>query len=404
MTEVIETISLREPETVERFSTQEGEHIIGEFIGDDMGPSLIVFGGIHGNEQSGVLAMKRMLPKLRKLQDQLKGRVYLLAGNTRALNKNVRYIDEDLNRHWTEETIKRNAPGSQISTNRVEDKEQTELLEILNRVFATAKDEVYSMDLHSTSAESAPFAMTGDTLRNRYFARKFPVIFLLGIEEQLDSTILEYINNLGAITLGFEAGQHTTQAAIDNQEALIWVALVNSGILAEGAISIEAYRQTLRDAMGDPRIIEVRHRHGITAQDKFRMEGGYDNFQPVRKGEVLASDRHGEVRALETGLILMPLYQAQGEDGFFLGREISPFWLWLSRILRNLRMGNLLWLLPGVSQDPGDPESFIVNTRIARVLPLQVLHLLGFRKRRWRNEKLIVSRRKHDTISPFAKK
>ncbi len=404
MTEVIETISLREPEMIERLSIEEGEHIIGEFIGDDRGPSLIVFGGVHGNEHSGVLAMKRMLPELEKLQDQLKGRVYLLAGNTRALNINVRYVDEDLNRHWTEELVKRNSPGSQIGTNRVEDKEQAELLEILNRVFATAKDEVYSMDLHSTSAESAPFAMTGDTLRNRGFARKFPVIFLLGIEEQLDSTILEYINNLGAITLGFEAGQHTTKAAIDNQEALIWLALANSGILPEGAISMDAYEQTLKDAMGDPRIIEVRHRHGIAEEDRFRMELGYENFQPVRKGEVLASDRHGDVKALETGLLLMPLYQAQGEDGFFLGREISPFWLWLSRVLRNLKTGNLMRFLPGVARNPDDPESLIVNTNIARVLPLQVLHLLGFRKRRWRHEKLVVSLRKHDTTIPFTKR
>lgn len=401
MAEMIQTLSIIQNEQIEPVTVPVGEHLIGSFCGDENGPTLIVFGAIHGNEQSSIIAMRRILPRLMEIEDRLKGRVYFLAGNTRAINKGVRFIDADLNRHWTAEHVKRNSPDSMIKTNRVEDNEQTEILAILDRIFDTAKDEVYALDLHSTSAESAPFAMAGDTLRNREFARKFPAIFLLGIEEQLDSTILEYINNLGAITLGFEAGQHTTKVAVDNQEALIWLALVNSEILPANAIRVETYEQRLKEAMGAPRIIEVRHRHGITPADGFRMELGFENFQLVRKGDLLANDKRGEVKAIETGLILMPLYQTQGEDGFFLGREISRFWLWLSRVLRKLKIGNLMRFLPGVSQDPGDPESLIVNTNIARLLPLQIFHLLGFRKRRWRNAKLVVSRRKHDTISPF---
>ncbi|MCB1025709.1 MAG: aspartoacylase, partial [Acidobacteria bacterium] len=264
--------------------------------------------------------------------------------------------------------------------------------------------EVYALDLHSTSAESTPFAMIGDTLRNRDFAKKFPATILLGIEEQLDSTILEYINNLGAVTLGFEAGQHIAQSTVLRHEALIWLALVNSGILPQSAVDVQKYKGVLSGAMGDQRLIEVRYRHAIRPADEFKMELGYENFQPVRKNEVLGTDKKGNVKAIESGLILMPLYQAQGEDGFFLGREISPFWLRLSRILRKLRLGGLIHLLPGVKKHPVDSETLIVNTAIARLLPLQIFHLLGFRKRRWRNDQLVVSRRSHDTVSPFRKK
>ncbi len=400
----MQIIPILEQEETERLSIIEGNHLVGEFIGDKNGVSLIVFGSVHGNEQSGLRAMKRILPKLKELSEKLKGRVYLLAGNTRAINKNVRFIDADLNRHWTIEAVKRNKPNSHISTNRAEDKEQKEILNILNRIFSTAKDEVYAMDLHSTSAESTPFAMIGDTLRNRRFAQKFPATFLLGIEEQLDGTIMEYVNNLGAVTLGFEAGQHTTKIAVDNQEALIWLALVNSGVLPEKDINAEKYRMVLREAMGDDlRIIEIRYRHGITKADEFKMELGYENFQSVKHGEILANDRHGQVKANETGLILMPLYQPQGDDGFFLGREISPFWLWLSGVLRNLNIGSLVRFLPGVKQNPADENSLIVNTNVARIFPLQIFHLLGFRKRRWRDAKLVISRRKYDTKSPFTK-
>ena len=45
--------------------------------------------------------------------------------------------------------------------------------------------------------------------------------------------------------------------------------------------------------------------------------------------------------------------------------------------------------------------TLIVDTNIARLFPLQVFHLLGFRRRRWVGNKLVVSRRKHDTDAPF---
>lgn len=394
-------LNIREDRPAPNIEINDGEHLVGEFVGDENGVTLLVVGSIHGNEPSGLLAMRKIAKELRKVEREMKGRVFLIAGNTRAIGKGVRYIDADLNRHWTPEIVALNDPDSSIRTNRVEDAEQRELLRIFDRIFLTARNEVYALDLHSTSSDSPPFAMIGDTLRNRDFARKFPATILLGIEEQLNSTILEYINNLGAVTLGFEAGEHSQKTAVDNQEALMWLALLNSGCLGPEHVDFERHERTLREAMGNPRLIEIRYRHAITPVDQFEMEPGYENFQPVKKGEVVAHDSNGEVKANESGLILMPLYQKLGDDGFFLGREILPFWLWLSRVLRSLGIPGIVHWLPGVMRDPFNEESLVVNTKIARIFPLQVFHLLGFRKRLWKSGKLVVSRRKHDTRSPF---
>ena len=103
----------------------------------------------------------------------------------------------------------------------------------------------------------------------------------------------------------------------------------------------------------------------------------------------------------EKGVILMPLYQKLGEDGFFIGREISPFWIWLSGVLRTMRLGGMMHLLPGVRRSGKDRDTFDVDTRIARFFPLQLFHLLGFRKLRWHENKLVVSRRKYDIAGPF---
>ena len=71
-------------------------------------------------------------------------------------------------------------------------------------------------------------------------------------------------------------------------------------------------------------------------------------------------------------------------------------------IHRDLKPDNV-FILPGVKRHPTDSESLIVNTAVARLFPLQIFHLLGFRKRVWKENALVVSRRKHDTESPFVR-
>ena len=39
----------------------------------------------------------------------------------------------------------------------------------------------------------------------------------------------------------------------------------------------------------------------------------------------------------------------------------------------------------------------VVDTRIGRFLPLQIFHLMGYRRVRWQGNVLVVSRRRFDT-------
>lgn len=382
-----------------------GEHLIYEACGDEAGPTLIVFGSIHGNEAAGLHAVRRVAEKLERLKPKISGRVFLFAGNTRAIAKAVRFIDSDLNRHWTPENVARSMPGSSIPPKLSEDFEQVEILQHLIGILGSARNEVYVLDLHSTSAAGVPFATVGDTLRNRTFALRFPVTILLGIEEQLEGTLLEYLNNRGAVTLGFEGGQHFAASTIDTHEALIWLGLQNAQIIERSEdIDVEHFRDVLKKSSGRSRIVEVRYRHAITENDQFEMRPGFSNFDPIEHGQLLARDHTGEITASESGLMLMPLYQALGEDGFFIGRQVAGFWLWLSGVLRRIRVGSLIHLLPAVRRVGNDPNVLEVDTVIARFFPLQIFHLLGFRKLRWHADKLIVARRNFDTSSPFSER
>ena len=75
--------------------------------------------------------------------------------------------------------------------------------------------------------------------------------------------------------------------------------------------------------MGDaPSIVEIVYRHVIEVEDDFRMEPGFVNFSLVREGQLLARDRRGEIHAMASRYVMLPLYQELGDDGYFLARRV----------------------------------------------------------------------------------
>jgi len=358
--------------------------------------------GIHGNEKAGVEAGLRVLAWMETHQPTIRGEVTFFAGNLTALALHRRFVDTDLNRAWTPAKMKELLEQPPRDDDPVESAEQRDLLDRLRESIRNARGPLIFLDLHTSSADGSPFLTIGDTLRNRRFARGFPLPLILGLEEQVDGALLELLNNYGFITVGVEAGRHEAPDSSDRHEAVLWHALVAAGTIErKDAPDLGPYRALLeRTSQFVPRVIEVRHRHAITATDLFRMEPGYKNFQRVSKGEMLARDRNGPVRSPADGLILLPLYQGQGDDGFFVAREFSSFWLSVSHAIRMLRLGRWMHFLPGVRRDTEDPEQLIVETSVARFYPLEIFHLLGFRKRRQDDSVLRVSRRRFDRDAP----
>ncbi len=379
------------------------QRVIGSWRGNDPGPTLVCIAAIHGNEPAGVSALERVFAVIEEREPRLGGEFVGIAGNLQAFARDQRYLAVDLNRHWLPENIQR-ARNGDAGPLVSEDVEMRELLEELERVFSRARGEVYFLDLHSSSAAGDPFVCIGDTLRNRRFAERFFVPVILGLEEQIDGSLLECVSNLGHITMGVEAGQHRAPSSIDHHEAFIWLALVNSGMIAAADVpELETSRATLRNASHHLRgFVEVRHRHPIVPGDEFRMGEGFTNFQKIAAGQVLAHDRRGEVHASESGCILLPLYQGLGSDGFFIAREINMFFLRLSAGLRWLGLDKIVHWLPGVRRHPQRDAALIIDTTLARWFALEVFHLLGYRKRRSEDGKLVVSRRRFDHRRPVA--
>jgi len=379
--------------------------VIGRYPADadefarSAGPALVVVGGIHGNEPAGVEAARRVLEALTRTRPRMRGRFLALAGNVAALRTKRRYVDRDLNRIWTDEEVaelQRRDPSEDDH----EGGEQRALLRELDQLLAGPCERIVMLDLHSISADGGPFVIMADTLQNRVVGFELGVPVILGLEESVTGTLLSYVAELGHVAVCLEGGQNDCPSTIDHHEAAVWVTLVKTGLLARRDVpDLSGKREVLAgSANGLPRVLEIRHRHAVREEAPFEMLPGFRNFRHVTAGEVLARERTPagavEVCAPEEGLLLMPRYQGQGADGFFIGRSVRPFWLRLSALLRRAGLERVLPLLPGVRRQGRQLRVLTIEPHVARWFVLEILHLFGYRRAGREGHRLVFVRRR----------
>lgn len=375
------------------------DRIIGRYGGKHPGPLIIAIGGMHGNEPSGVMGLTSLFQKLEDEKPEFKGGIVGIVGNLSALKEQVRYHDQDLNRMWKYNQADLKLRPCDSCRERPE---FDALNDLIGEILSRRKGEVIFIDLHTTSAQSAPFILIGDTMRNRNFVKNFPVPIILGLEEKLNGPLLSYINELGHISMGFEAGQHDAPESAVNQEIILWLMLERAGCVSrENIPDFEKLRRNLAtQTRGVQHFYEVRYHHKIDESHDFLMRPGYRNFQPISQDEHLADSREGKITANQGGRIFMPLYQSQGNDGFFIVRKIARFWLSFSAFLRITGINKILPILPGVRKHPKIPNTLIMSTRTVRFFRLQIFHLMGYRKMRREGEMVLMVRRAYDLSPP----
>ena len=366
------------------------ERIIDHIQGNKGGPTVVFFGGIHGNETAGVFALKTVFDEIRFKKIPIHGEVYAISGNLGALENKQRFQSEDLNRIWLPDRIER------IVTDKIihhpEEKELYQLYLLLEGILETGSPPFYFLDLHTTSSDTSPFMVLNDSLLNRKYASNYPLPIILGIEEYLKGALLSYINELGYVSLGFESGQHYDEKAVENCVAFIRYSLV----LTESVDEWE--KKSLSQMVFDSgrythTFYEIYHQFDIVPEINFEMCPGFINFQEIPKGSQLAMVDGVALKTTKKRQIFMPLYQKQGNEGFYFIRPIPKFFLWLSRELRRFRIDHILVALPGVKWRDERKDTLVVNQNIARFFAKSFLHLLGYRARKYDETHLIAENR-----------
>ena len=306
------------------------KRIIGKHTGLNEGPLLFCIGGIHGNEWAGIIAIEEVLTLLEKeiLENpafQYNGAFIGLRGNLPALDQKKRFIDRDLNRMLTNEEnnrITNISPENRSS----EDRQTFELIRTIEEEVKKYKAEfVLIIDLHTTTADGGIFTISSNDPMSRELAMALHAPVILGIAEDLKGTTIDYFNkpDQNQYCIVFEAGQHDDPECVHRSVSAIISAMKKIGSVDASDVNVRHEKMLVRQSEGLPKLTKLIYHYKIKEGEKFQMLPGFQNFQPVIKGERLASNKDGHVYAPSDGLILMPKYQSQGDDGFFLVESIE---------------------------------------------------------------------------------
>jgi len=309
------------------------DRIIGSFEGTHEGPLVIVFAGMHGNEPAGIKAL-HLVFKMLEIEPitnpdfEFCGKLIGLVGNLKASQQRKRYINKDINRNWKPDHISALRSGAKTA-----DAEDEEILAVLDLIEAEVKktkpNKLIILDLHTTSSEGGIFAIPTDDPESVRIAIALHAPVIKGMLAGLKGTTLHYFNteNMGVPTTAvtFESGQHQDPQSVNR--AIAGVINCIRTVTCVAPIHIEnRHDEILKDYSRDlPKVSQLIYRHPVKPTDNFEMVPNVKTFQKVKNGEILAYDISGKILAPKDSHILMPLYQKQGEDGFFLVEEIEGY-------------------------------------------------------------------------------
>ena len=244
---------------------------IFKFSSKVKGPKVCILGGVHGNEVGGVNAIKEILENDFKI---LKGEVTFVFANRKAIDQNVRFVEENLNRCFIDNKEK---------TGSYEEKLSLDLKEILNGCDIC-------LDLHASSVKGTEEFIICE--KNAYeYIKEFPIKKVCGGFDKLQPGGTDsYVNRLGKVGICVECGYLTGE---------------NSKAIAKNCIYSLLKKLRIvefENKESEKEFLEVRDIYFI--EENFGLLRSCQNFEFLKKGTLIGKDGDKEVYAKYDGFIL----------------------------------------------------------------------------------------------------
>ncbi|NGM69395.1 succinylglutamate desuccinylase [Natronolimnobius sp. AArcel1] len=212
-------------------------------------PELAVVAGIHGDEPCGVRAVKRLLDERPTVERPVK----LVIANEKALERQVRFVDEDLNRAF---------PGDPTA--------QTHEGELAHRLVEELEG-CHTFSMHSTQSHAEPFAIVnGVSQTAKRIVPQLPVAAMVETSDFAEGRLFTEIN-----TIEVECGLQGSETAAQNADRL-----TRAFLTAVGALPGDTMRRDLPVF----RLTDV-----IRKADADTYEVFVDNFAKVAPGDPFAA-------------------------------------------------------------------------------------------------------------------
>ncbi len=259
------------------------------------GPTVVILGGVHGNETCGVEA----LPVLSKVSLQ-KGKLILLYGNPLAIEQNVRFVEYNLNRLFcVDDDVPDGAKQS------YEYQRSRQLLPYLDQAD-------YCLDLHASfTPDSEPFIICESNAQD--FIKYLPQNRVCYGFTRLEPGGSDgYMNNVGKIGVCVECGylqDHASAlAAVHSGRSF----LQSLGMIAGDALRVNSAQQYLE-------AYELYY----TKTDCFRLTRSYQDFEVLKVDEIIGFDGHEAVISSVEQMILFARDRSTvGAEAFLLVKRL----------------------------------------------------------------------------------
>lgn len=296
---------------------------------------LICIGGMHGNEPAGVMAVDLILKMLEvepitNPDFSFHGSFIGVRGNLKALSQKKRFVQRDLNRSLAPEEVDR-IFNSDPTTLQDEDAEVYGLISAIRREINKLKPErVVILDLHTTTAFGGIFVLTADNEESINIGVNMNAPVITGFASLLAGTTMGYFKSehFGGVpmtTVVFESGQHDEPLSVNRAIAATINCMQTIGCVAPEDVENRHNHLLTEYAKGLPKVARLITRHHVDRVSEFEMVPNFKNFDAVSGGDILAYDNGTPITAIRDALIIMPKYQEQGVDGFFLVEAVEGY-------------------------------------------------------------------------------
>jgi succinylglutamate desuccinylase len=258
------------------------------------GPKIVVIGGMHGNELTGIEVVRRVVADVNAGAWPIThGALTCIIGNPKAVERGTRGFQDhaDLNRMFNPDRLAREPDGT------YEDARAREMAPFL-------REASVCVDIHSTNKPSVPFMPSRVSPKHERVYRWFDSQIVVAdprytLGEGAPATTDDFVDLSGGIGVAFESGQVADTSRVPAVQRAVERILCDLGVLAA------------REPLPAPNTQFVTYeivQAIILTEAGFRFVEGYGerSFEEVAQGQVIAWHGDHAFASPIFGVILFP--------------------------------------------------------------------------------------------------
>lgn len=272
------------------------------------GPRVVSFGGVHGDEISGVRAIERLAGEFSSgVKKLLKGNLVLAIANKEAVKQGKRYAKHNLNRLFKDKY------DDSIDVRSYEYFRTQELKVLLQQCD-------YFFDLHSAPIAQDPFIIVESPyvgLFSKLGIQKLITGWGKFSEGPIGGDAENYANQHGAWSATLESGSHFDPESIEIAYRSLVLFLIELGLISATVLP-QKRGQT----------VEIFDMYKVQTKnfEDFAYDGDMKNFTYIPAGESYAHENGSPLVVAEDSYVLVPMKPEEiriGEEICYLGRKIK---------------------------------------------------------------------------------